>query len=329
MKKLSAAAAVALLTALSAVVPAAAKDKIVFAYLIDPSHELMMYGIKTGKVTSDKVDVEVRALDINTLIQGSGAKRFDIVETAATAVPRSIQQGLDIRVIGTALRAQTGHGQDVFVKADGPIKTPQDLKGKTIATASIGSTGFTLIRIALWKELGFNMGTSPDMQFVEMPGSAIPGALLTGRVDSGTVALSTAYKMGEAKEFRPIVSTQMINYHAFGDIKPVSAVLAAYPERLAANPDAYRAALDLLLASRQYAITHHDEVFNAVARQENIEVGFFDTWMKEYSDFPVVVSKDDVTALDRLWAFSRQLGLLTKDPPAAASVVWDGALHEN
>jgi NitT/TauT family transport system substrate-binding protein len=309
--------------------PALAKEKIVFAYLIDPSHELMMYGIRTGKITSDKVELELKALDINTLIQGSGAKRFDIVETAATAVPRSIQQGLDIRVIGTALRAQTGHGQDVFVKADSPIRTPQDLKGKTIATTSIGSTGFTLIRIALWKALGFNMGANPDMQFVQMPSAGIPGALLTGKVDSGTVALSTAYLMTHSSEFRSVVSTQMINYHAFGDIKPVSAVLAAYPERLAAHPEAYRAALQMLLASRQYALDHHDEVFSAVAKQEHVQVGFFDTWMKEYSDFPVAVSSDDVKALDRLWAFSRQLSLLTKDPPAAASVVWSGALRAN
>jgi NitT/TauT family transport system substrate-binding protein len=324
MKKLATIAALLLFAT-----PALAKDKIVFAYLIDPSHELMMYGIKTGKITSDKVDLEVKALDINTLIQGSGAKRFDIVETAATAVPRSIQAGLDIRVIGTALRAQTGHGQDVFVRADGPIKTPQDLKGKTLATTSIGSTGFTLIRIALWKELGFNMGTNPDMQFVEMPSAGIPGAVLTGKVDSGTVALSNAYIMSHSPEFRSIVSTQMINYHAFGEIKPVSAVLAAYPERLAAHPEAYRAALQMLVASRQYALDHHDEVFSAVAKQEHMEVGFFDTWLKEYSDFPVVVSSDDVKALDKLWAFSKELGLLTKDPPAAASVVWSGALRSN
>lgn len=329
MKKLLVAATGALLAAAAALTPASAKDKIVFAYLIDPSHELMMYAIKAGKVTSDKVDLDIKALDINTLIQGSGAKRFDVVETAATAVPRSIQQGLDIRVIGTALRAQTGHGQDVFVKAGGSIQAPQDLKGKTLATASIGSTGFTLIRIALWKDLGFNMGANSDVKFIEMPSAGIPGALLTDKVDAGTVALSSSYKMMNAKEFRPLVSTQMINYRAFGNIKPVSAVLAAYPERLAAKPDAYRAALELLMASRQYALTHHDEVFNAIARQENMEVGFFDTWMKEYSDFVIEISNDDITALDRLWAFSKELGLLTKEPPAASSVVWERALRAN
>ena len=322
MKKLLLAGVFALLAS-----PSLAADKIVFAYLIDPSHELMMYAIKAGKVKSNKVDLEIKAVDINTLIQGSGAKRFDIVETAATAVPRSIAQGLDIRVVGTALRAQTGKGQDVFVKADGPIRTGADLKGKTLATASIGSTGFTLIRIALWKELGFNMGANADVKFIEMPGAGIPGAILTDKVDSGTVALSNAYKMGTSKEFRAVVSTQMINYKAFGNIKPVSAVLAAYPERLAAKPEAYRAALDLLMASREYALKNHDEVFNAIAKQENMEVAFFDTWMKDYSDFVVGVSDDDVKALDKLWAFSKELGLLTKDPPSAASVLWDKAIR--
>ncbi|MEO8856469.1 MAG: ABC transporter substrate-binding protein [Burkholderiaceae bacterium] len=311
-----------------AAAPAMAKDKLVFAYLIDPSHELIMWAIKNGKVKSDKVDLEVKAVDINTLIQGSGAKRFDIVETAATAVPRSIAQGLDIRIVGTALRAQTGHGQDIFVRADSPIKSGKDLKGKTLATASIGSTGFTLIRIAMWKEYGLNVSAKGgDVEFVEMPSAAIPGALLTGKVDSGTVALSSSYKMINSKEFRSISQTQAINYKVFGDIKPVSAVLAAYPERLKEKPEAYRAALDLLMESRQYALKNRKEVFEAVAKQENMDVGFFETWMTDYSDFVIEVSDNDIKALDKLWGFAREMGLFTKDPPSAASVVWDQAIR--
>ena len=53
-------------------VPAGAKEKITFAYLLDPSYDAIVWPLKTGKVKSDLIDVEMKSLDIPALLQITG-----------------------------------------------------------------------------------------------------------------------------------------------------------------------------------------------------------------------------------------------------------------
>ena len=116
--------------------PAAAKDTITFAYLLDPAYDAVVWPLTHGKVTSDTVDVQVKSLDIPALLQATGAKTYDVVMTAAIGVPAAKSRGLELSIMATALRnhAQGGKGGAIYVKTDSPYKTMQDLKGKTLAT---------------------------------------------------------------------------------------------------------------------------------------------------------------------------------------------------
>src|ERR1043165_5450329 len=49
--------------------PASAKDKITYAYLIDPVLDGFTHAIRTGKIKSDLIDVELTALSVPALIQ--------------------------------------------------------------------------------------------------------------------------------------------------------------------------------------------------------------------------------------------------------------------
>ncbi|MGE4239815.1 ABC transporter substrate-binding protein [Ramlibacter sp.] len=323
MKHMLAAAAATL--ALS--FPAAAKDTIVFAYVIDPLHEAMLYALKTGKVTSDKVHVDAKAVDLAALLQGTVSKRFDLVETAATSLPRAIDQGLELKIVATALRAQDGQGTDIWVKNNSPIKDIRDIKGKLVGFPAISSTSVTLARIALWKGAGLNIDVNGgDFKYQETPSPALAGTLSTGRIDAAMLALSYGYRAKKSGEFRSIFNANKTNFNVFG-VPPVTAVIVGYPEKLSKNPEAYRAAIELLRASRNYALANKEEVFKAVGKAENIDPEFFETCIKEYFDFPVTITKGDVTAIGKLWEFSRELKLLTKYPDVN-SVIWDRALRE-
>ena len=136
--------------ALAAAVPAAAKEKLTYAYLQDPVIEAVMWPIRNGKVPSATLEIDGKGYQIPVLIQGTATKQWDVVMTAVMSVPRAKEQGLELRVLSTALRYhKSGDGAHVWVKKGSPYKTIADLNGKTIATDGLQSAGITLVRLAL------------------------------------------------------------------------------------------------------------------------------------------------------------------------------------
>jgi NitT/TauT family transport system substrate-binding protein len=295
---------------------AAAKDKITFAYLLDPSHDAVVHALKTGKVKSDLIDVEVRALAIPALIQATSARQYDVVQTAVISIPRAEKQGLKLAILSTALRYHvSGEGADIWVRVDSPIKSVEDLKGKTVGVYGISSTGITLIRLALWKKYGVNVSLQGgDMRFVEMPAPSLPAALSTGRIDAATLIHSQAFAASKSGEFRSVAHTAKDMYETFG-LRMVSAVNVGYPDKIEAKPAAYREFNRLL------------KVFAAVGKETNVDPAFFKRWFSSYSEFPAVITAQDVQAIEKVWALSQELGLIDSYPDPKG-LIWSGALRE-
>lgn len=309
--------------------PAAAKDTISFAYLLDPAYDAVVWPLTHGKVTSDTVDVQVKSLDIPALLQATGAKTYDVVMTAAIGVPAAKSRGLELSIMATALRNQAhgGKGGAIYVKTDSPFKTMQDLKGKTLATQSMPSTGTTLMRIGLWKTYGLNVSfDGGDMRWVEVPATAMPGALLTGRIDAASLTHSEAYNASKSKEFRIVASLDDAINKAIGE-PAVVAILAGYPEKLAAKPAAYKEFARMVKASADYTRGHVDEVAAALSKETKMEPAFFSDWLNEYTQVPMVVSADDVKAIQRLWELSKELGII-KEYPSAELMIWKDAIRQ-
>jgi len=146
-------ASLALAGAVSAVAPfaASAKEKITYAYQMDPTFDAAMWALKTGKVKSDKIDVELNSLTIPALIQATLTKQYDVIQSDTIAVPRSATRGLNLMIMSTAIRySSKGVGHNIYVRSDSPYKTLTDLKGKKIGVPSLGSAGFHMLR--MWME---------------------------------------------------------------------------------------------------------------------------------------------------------------------------------
>jgi NitT/TauT family transport system substrate-binding protein len=297
-------------------------------YLADPSHEAIVWALRNGKVTSDKVKVEATPLNISALIQATAARTYDIIQTAAMAVPRAREKGLDLRIVGTGLRYhKSGEGAGIWVNKGSAIKSVADLKGKKMGVYSIGSAGLTLIRIALAEVHGINVAVKGgDIELIEMPAAALPAALASGRVDAATLIHAQAFKASETGDFVAITQTAGDLYKRTG-VRMVSAVLAGYGEKLDAAPDAYKEFLRVLQASMRYAVEHPDEVFPPVAKDTNTDPAFFKAWFARFSDFPVALAKDDIRAIDILWKRAIELDILKKAPPALETV-WKPAITE-
>lgn len=305
-----------------------AEETITVAHLLDPSHDAAFWAINHGKVSEPGVRIEARGLAIPALIQSTVSKKYDVVQTAVMAIPRAKSKGLDLEVLATGLRSRNKvHSGDVWVRKDSPIRTADDLKGRKIGVYSLQSTGITLIRIALWKKYGHNVSfKGGDSEWVQVPAPSIPAALASGRIDAGTLIHAQAYKAIRSGEFRSVVPAAKDNVEIFG-MPTVAAVYVGYPDKLAARPEAFKAFTRLFKASVRYALDHPDEVFTAVGKEKNVDPDFFREWFATFSRIPAAVSDGDVLAMQKVWEFSKEMGILG-EYPNAADVIWEHAIRE-
>src|SRR5215468_581598 len=241
--------------------PGYAKEKITYAYLLDPAYDAVTWAMSNGKVKSDLIDVESRGLAIPQLIQATSAKQYDVIMTAVIAVPPAKARGLELRVLSTALQqSPAGEGAGIWVKSGSPIKDAKDLKGKTLGSYALRSTGYTQVRLALIKKYGLNAALEGgDIKQVEIQAPNLPGALAAGQIDAATLIHSQAYRALKSGEFRPIAETGRDNIELYG-MRFISALNVAYPERLAQRPDAFREFNRMFRESVRYALAHRDEV---------------------------------------------------------------------
>ena len=305
-----------------------AEETITVAHLLDPSHDAAFWAISHGKVSEPGIRIEAKGLAIPALIQSTVSKKYDVIQTAVMAIPRAKSKGLDLEVLATGLRSHNkAHSGDVWVKQDSPIRNADDLKGRKIGVYSLQSTGITLIRIALWTKYGHNVSfQGGDSEWVQVPAPSIPAALASDRIDAGTLIHAQAYKAIRSGEFRSVVPAAKDNVEIFG-MPTVAAVYVGYPDKLAARPEAFKAFTRLFKASVQYALDHPDEVFTAVGEEKDIDPAFFTEWFATFSQIPAAVSEGDVLAMQKVWEFSKEMGIL-EEYPNAADVIWEHAIRE-
>lgn len=310
--------------ALGATTAAWSKDTMTFGYLADPSQEVLLWAVRNGKVSSDLIEIQATPLDIPALLQATPARTYDVIMTAAMAVPRAMERGLDLRILATSLRSNvSGQSGNIWVPKDSPIKSAKDLKGKSLAVLSIGSAAATLLRISLNKSDGLDV-TIPggDITFVELPPPAMPPALATGKVDAAQLSHIQAYQARKSGDFVPVVETDRNLFEAT-KLLAVSAVLAGYQSKLDEAPENYREFLRLLRASRDYALANPTEVFPAVAAAYKVEPDYFTTWFAEFFTVPLEFADQDKQAVEMLWREAKALAVLPSYP-TIDEATWSG-----
>jgi NitT/TauT family transport system substrate-binding protein len=307
--------------------PGFAKEKITYAYLLDPAYDAVTWAMSNGKVHSDVIEVDARGLAIPQLIQATSAKQYDIIMTAVIAVPPAQARGLELRVLSTALQqSAAGEGAGVWVKSDSPIKDPKELKGKTLGSYALRSTGYTQVRLALIKKYGLNAALEGgDVKQVEIQAPNLPGALAAGQIDAATLIHSQAFRALKSGEFRAIAETGRDNIEVFG-MRFISALNVSYPEKLAQRPDAFKEFNRMFVASVKYALAHKDEVFGAVGQKNNLPPEFFNWWFEKSSDVPGTFEESHAQAIMKLFELSKEIGMIQNFPDIRTQV-WEHALR--
>jgi NitT/TauT family transport system substrate-binding protein len=314
------------LVGLSSKSGAQGRQKITYAYLLDPAYDAVTWAMTNGKIPSDLITVEARGLLIPQLIQATSAKQYDVIQTAVIGIPPAVERGLDLRVMGTAQQASAGgEGAGLYVRKDSPVQNPRHLKGKTLGTFGLRSTGHTLIRIALTNKYKLDVPIEGgDLRQVEIQAPNLPAALSTGQIDAAALINTQAFRGMKSGEFRSIAETAKDNTEMFG-FRFISAVNVAYQEGIAKRPAAYREFNRMFRESARYAMANRKEVFSAVGVKTNLEPAFFDWWFDKAWDVPGTFTEEHARSVMRFYELSRGIGAL-KTFPDIRKLVSDQAL---
>ena len=191
----------------------------------------------------------------------------------------------------------------VMVPKGSPIKTPEDLVDKTVATASL----FQVNDIAFMESLDKAGADAKKVKFVEIPFPNMAQALEAGRVDA---IISTEPFVTIAKDSGKAVNLVSVT-KGLPPTTPFS-VYASSEKFIAANPDVvkkFRAAID---ETTTYALAHDAEVRSTIPKITDLSPEM----AKQISLAPLSTT-DDPAGWDSWATMLVQVGVL-KDKPNAA-----------
>jgi len=164
-----------------------------------------------GYFRDEGIDVEVvSGNNTAALLPGLTSGRLQFVNANIVAVLQAVEQGIPFKVVGpgTAMAAQPPDISPIVTLADGPVKAPKDLEGRTLAVNSLNGILWLYTRAYLEKK-GVDLA---KVKFLEVPFPQQYDALLSGRIDAAGMTEPFATRAAESGKARvlgyPYTETQ-------------------------------------------------------------------------------------------------------------------------
>jgi NitT/TauT family transport system substrate-binding protein len=135
-----------------------------------------------GFFRQEGLDVDIVNLEApGTVIPAVVSGDLDLGWSNSLSLLQARARGLAMRFFAGGVYQRPGHWNSaIMVREDSPIRTPEQLRGRTIAINSMANINELVIRAYLDRE-----GVAPDAyQLLEVPFPDQPAALETGRVDA-------------------------------------------------------------------------------------------------------------------------------------------------
>jgi len=217
------------------------------------------YALALGKVKADGVDMKVIELPDPPSKEQEEALIRGEVQVANLYLPNFLNRKLQgAPIIGLATEwKSTMKGNGIFVRADGPIKTPKDLEGRLIAThqGAHAIHRYLLRHVYGVDEKTLRWGTYPQEKLLDVlqSGQADAVVLLDHFFFRGEVAngVSCLYTDGEAWK----------KLHGFDEL--IKHIVAAREDLLQQQSGIKDTLLKAFRASFAYSETHLNEIADA------------------------------------------------------------------
>lgn len=292
--------------------PTVAKTALEIAYADDPSREALLWAITHGKVTSSSIDVTVRFLPLAQIIPAANTKQFDAIEATPLAVARTAGGEPGFLILSSGLR--NGLGTLLVTGKTSPIAKPVDLKGKTIAVASLGGTFVLEARYVLQKRYGLNADLKTgDVKFSETPQEAVPQLLKEGRLDAAVTTQLLTYRLKDSPDHR-VLSELTREFAELAGGKSINSIVVTYKERAATRGKALADLQRMLGDSLAYLRANREAVLAEVAAARKLEPAYLAWFFQAYELRAGPVSEADKGEIRASWEAAKLVGDATTVP---------------
>jgi NitT/TauT family transport system substrate-binding protein len=260
-------------------------------------------GIEAGIFKKHGLDIEISNFGGDAkLLQALAADGIDIALGGGPTIA-FVQKGTPM--LGIAALADAPGTIMLVVLKDGPVKTEDDLKGRTVSVSTAGSLTYWLA-----KELSRRKGWGNDGIKIAPLGTptAQVAALRTGQIDGVVTETSTIFRLEEEGVGRILVR--------FADHIKDFHVHAAFASKkmIETNPDAIRAFLAGWFETIRYMADHKDQTVDIAARMAGVSKTVA---AQNYDAIMPIFSRDGrfkPKALDVLAGSFVEMGLLAEKP---------------
>jgi NitT/TauT family transport system substrate-binding protein len=260
-------------------------------------------GLAAGIFKQHGIDLEIANFGGDArLVQAMSADAIDIAFGGGPTIAFEVKGAPMLAIAALADRPSTIM---LVVAKDGPIKTEDDLKGRTVSVSTTGSLTYWLAQ-----ELSRSHGWGPDGIKIAPLGTttAQAAALKTHQVDGVVTETSTVLRLVEEGSGRILVR--------FGERIPQFHVHVVFARKavIERNPDALQRFVKALLESVQYMRDHKEETIAIAMRvaevSKSVATANYDELMPIFNP----TGRFDSTALDVLARSFVEMGSLAEKP---------------
>lgn len=191
------------------------------------------YAKDLGYLKDAGIDLQIQPNTSGAAVAAAVASSaIDIGFSNLLALVVAYEKGIPFTMIASGNLAIAGPHPAIgllSVKSDSPIRAAKDFEGKTVAVDSLGS--FSVPGVRNWMDK--NGADSRTVHFVELPYTAMPAAIVAGRVDAGCLtypADPTLGKPGDALRLVAGVYNVIAQRFLFTAWFSTNAWVAAHPD---------------------------------------------------------------------------------------------------
>lgn len=274
-----------------------------------------LYAIEQAIVTSDAIDVVPTYLTAVELDEAVQSRQYDVVEAPILTVPVSKTEGLDLVILSPGV--EDVDGTSVFVAADSDIERPEELRGETLGTVSLGDPAVLAARFLLWQRYQVRadvLENESKQSTVDVAPIESQAALLRdGQLDAVIASQQGAYLLARDPNVRRLINVTA-GLRRAQEAPFASSLLVTYPDVVARKGEALAELNRLLAESVAYFKANSEAVSTALVADGSIDPGYLAWWWQHY-DLPFGdLSPARQEQILLMWEAARALGDIERYP---------------
>jgi len=284
---------------------------------------LCTYGITSGEVVSDKVEVTIDlSLKFDDQMM-AGNYPIGAMNTAAFAIGTELSsfelKAMGVYLAHTGLEATDGVAL-VYVKPDSPLSSPADVAGKRVGVPGLNSGTASTFLGLLKTEYGID---ESQITLVDNAPPQLLEFLRKGDIDAALVLGDPSVQAYAAGEFQVFWNVDQAFEARYGTYNPAS-FLAVRADYIAQNPETTRAVYELLVESRDWGEERLEELSEIYVAEYGGDAGFYrNAYTRHYSvtfDGVEGTLEDGIMAI---FGFVKDRGIISGTPePEDLFVKW-------